>query len=123
MPVRAMNRFRRCALTIGSVAFALNSACYAYQPVTGIPLAESQRVRLHLTTEGTAELARLLGPRVEAASGTLTRIQPSGELGEFNRSSQHPCIEVSDDKDRSAEVGPEYPPALAVPRSAAGWST
>ena len=81
MPVRAMNRFRRCALTIGSVALALNSACYAYQPVTGIPLAESQRVRLHLTTEGTAELARFLGPRVEAASGTLTRIQPSGELG------------------------------------------
>ena len=65
----------------GCAAVAVNTGCYAYQPVTGIPLAESQRVRLHLTTEGTAELARFLGPRVEAASGTLTRIQPTGELG------------------------------------------
>ena len=76
-----MNRLRRCALGVGSVALALNSACYAYQPVTGIPLAESQRVRLRLTNGGTAELARYLGPRVESASGILTRIQPGGELG------------------------------------------
>lgn len=76
-----MNRIRRCALVVGCAALALNSACYAYQPVTGIPLAESQRVRLHLTSEGTAEMARFLGPRVEAATGMLTRIQPGGELG------------------------------------------
>ncbi|CAN5870581.1 hypothetical protein BH11GEM1_BH11GEM1_25900 [soil metagenome] len=76
-----MNRIRRCALVAGAAALALNSACYAYQPVTGMPLAETQRVRLHLTTEGTAELARYLGPRVETADGILTRIRPDGELG------------------------------------------
>ena len=76
-----MIRIRRCALVAGFAALTFNSACYAYQPVTGIPLAEAQRVRLHLTTEGTAELARYLGPRVETADGVLTRIQPDGGLG------------------------------------------
>lgn len=81
MPVRVMNTIRRCALVAGSAALAFNSACYAYQPVTGVPLAEAQRVRLHLTIEGTTELARYLGPRVETADGVLTRIRPDGELG------------------------------------------
>lgn len=76
-----MIRIRRCALVAGCAALTFNSACYAYQPVTGIPLAEAQRVRLHLTTEGTTELARYLGPRVETADGVLTRIRPGGELG------------------------------------------
>lgn len=79
--MRVMNTIRRCALVAGSAALALNSACYAYKPVTGLPLAESQRVRLHLTTEGTIELARYLGPRVETVDGLLTRLRQDGELG------------------------------------------
>ena len=75
-----MTRFRRSALIAGVAALAFNSACYAYQPVTGLPLAEAQRVRLRLTPEGTTELARYLGPRVEAADGVLTRLRPDGEL-------------------------------------------
>ena len=71
---------RRVALLTGAAALALNGACYAYQPVTGVPLAETQRVRLHLTAEGTAELARYLGPRVENVDGTLASVRPDGAL-------------------------------------------
>ena len=71
---------RRIALFTGAAAMALNSACYAYQPVTGLPLADEQRVRLHLTPEGTTELARYLGPRVEVADGTLATLGPDGAL-------------------------------------------
>lgn len=81
IPVRVMIRIRRCALVTGLAALTFNSACYAYQPVTGLPLAEAQRVRLHLTTEGTTELARYLGPRVATVDGMLTRVLPDGGLG------------------------------------------
>ena len=75
-----MSICRRTTLLTGAVALAFNSACYAYQPVTGVPLAETQRVRLHLTAEGTSELARFLGPRVQNADGMLTSIRPDGAL-------------------------------------------
>ena len=70
----------RIAICLGAVALALNLGCYAYQPVTGLPLTTSERVRVHLTTDGTTELARYLGPRVTAADGTVATIQPDGSL-------------------------------------------
>ena len=75
-----MSTSRRVALLTGAVALALNSACYAYQPVTGLPLGEAQRVRLHLTDDGTTELARYLGPRVASADGRLASVRPDGAL-------------------------------------------
>ena len=75
-----MSTARRIALLTGAAALAINTACYAYQPVSGMPLAESQRVRVHLTADGTSELARLLGPRVQNADGVLASVLPDGAL-------------------------------------------
>lgn len=75
-----MNRSRRVALLTGAVGMALNTACYAYQPVTGVPPGTGQRVRVHLTTDGTTELARYLGPRVTSVDGRLASAQSDGAL-------------------------------------------
>lgn len=71
---------RQLTVLIGGAALAINSACYAYQPVTGVALGESQRVRIHLTSDGTTELARYLGPRVTSVDGRLASAQPDGAL-------------------------------------------
>ena len=75
-----MNMGRRVVLLTGAVGMALNMACYAYQPVTGVPPGKDQRVRVHLTTDGTTELARYLGPRVTSVDGRLASVQPDGAL-------------------------------------------
>ena len=75
-----MNMGRRVVLLTGAVGMALNMACYAYQPVTGVPPGTDQRVRVHLTTDGTTELARYLGPRVTSVDGRLASVQPDGAL-------------------------------------------
>jgi len=64
-----MHSLRRAiaAVTAGCL---LVSGCYAYRPVMGGP-SVGQRVRLRLTADGTAELARFLGPRVVAVDGDL----------------------------------------------------
>ena len=73
-------RFRRFAMTVGGVALALNTACYAYQPATQPLVPGNQRLRLQLTPEGTTELARYLGPRVAAVEGMLSSAVPDGAL-------------------------------------------
>ena len=70
---------RRITLTIGAAALMLNTACYAYMPVTsGVAPAAAQQVRLRLTNEGSSELARFLGPRVVEVEGTLSRVDADG---------------------------------------------
>lgn len=55
-------------------------ACYNYRPVTQ-PLAPAgQRLRVNLSPEGTTELAKYLGPRVEQVEGTLVTVQPDGTM-------------------------------------------
>ena len=75
-----ITRTRRLAMTLGGVALALNTACYAYQPAVRPLVAGAQKVRLHLTPEGTTELARYLGPRVAAADGSLASVAPDGAI-------------------------------------------
>jgi hypothetical protein len=72
---------RRTTLTIGAVALMLNTACYAYMPVAGgaVP-ATAQLVRIRLTSEGTSELARFLGPRVVVVEGTYSKAGDDGAL-------------------------------------------
>jgi hypothetical protein len=73
-------RGRRLAVASCAAAMLANSACYAYVPV-GAPLApEGQQVRLRLTPEGTTELARYLGPRIEGVEGTLAGVAPDGAM-------------------------------------------
>ena len=75
-----MTRVNRVALVTGAAALAFNSACYAYLPVSGMPLGEAQKVRVHLTGEGTTELARFLGPRVQNVDGTVAAVRQDGSL-------------------------------------------
>ena len=65
---------RRLTLSAGASALLLNTACYSYAPVAGgaVP-PTAQIVRVRLTSEGTAELARYLGPRVVLVEGTYSR--------------------------------------------------
>jgi hypothetical protein len=59
----------------------VNTACYAYTPVTGgAAPASAQLVRVRLTSEGTTELARFLGPRVVEVEGTLSKVGADGAL-------------------------------------------
>jgi hypothetical protein len=59
---------------------AHTTGCYAYQPVSGPLPPARQQVRLRLTTEGTFELARYLGPRVEAVEGSLASVRADTSL-------------------------------------------
>ena len=67
-------------MTLGGVALALNTACYAYQPAVRPLVSGPQKIRLHLTPEGTTELARYLGPRVAVADGSVARVAPDGAI-------------------------------------------
>lgn len=55
------------------------ASCYTYRPPATTPKA-SERLRLTLTSEGTVELARFLGPRVVVAEGALSSIRPDGAM-------------------------------------------
>ena len=71
---------RRTAVLACAVALSLQMACYNYQPITQ-PLAPAgQRLRVNLSPEGTTELAKYLGPRVEQVEGTLVSVQPDGTM-------------------------------------------
>ena len=63
------------------VFLAATSACYSYQavPLTASPKL-GDRVVVDLTPQGTAELARYLGPRVTRAEGGLASIAPDSAL-------------------------------------------
>ena len=75
-----MIRARRTAALASAVALSLQMACYNYRPVSQ-PLAPAgQRLRVNLSPEGTTELAKFLGPRVEQVEGTLVNVQPDGTM-------------------------------------------
>lgn len=74
-----MLRHRRPALVLGLLALLANTACYAYQPAPGTP-RPGNGVRLQLTSAGTTELARYLGPNVLEITGRLNDVLPSGVL-------------------------------------------
>lgn len=93
---------RRAGALLALCALALANACYAYLPVPGAgtapgaasgpveltgsaPAARTgvgggDRLRVHLTAEGTRELARYLGPGVRSAEGTASRVEEDGTL-------------------------------------------
>ncbi len=72
-------RFRRLAFALGGLALGINGGCYAWQPAPAV-IPASQRLRIHLTPDGTSELARYLGPRVSVAEGVLSGVAPDGTL-------------------------------------------
>lgn len=72
-------RFRRPALVLGLLSLLVNTGCYAYQPAAGNPHPGSG-VKLQLTSEGTTELAKYLGPNVVEITGQLTDAPSSGIL-------------------------------------------
>ncbi|MBM5813122.1 MAG: hypothetical protein FJ191_14395 [Gammaproteobacteria bacterium] len=74
-----MQRLRRPTLVLGLVSLLANTACYAYQPVVGMPRA-GNGVRFQLTSAGTTDLAMHLGPNVLEITGRLQDVLPPGTL-------------------------------------------
>jgi hypothetical protein len=80
LPLRIRLRHENVRITMNrsiavlAVAAAL-SGCFSYKPIgTGVEPKTGERVRVELTSEGTTELARYLGPRVKEAEGALISV-------------------------------------------------
>ncbi len=64
-----------------AVLVVFNTACYTFvPPAQGVSPTVGAPVRVRLNATGTDELARLLGPRVEFAEGTLNEVHPDGSV-------------------------------------------
>lgn len=55
-------------------ALLLDTACFAYRPAVPARLAPGGDVRIELTTEGTSEFDRILGPRIRTVVGQVQEI-------------------------------------------------
>lgn len=75
-----MRRTVRFAAAACAAALALQSACYAYQPVARPLASQHERLRVRLTSDGTTALARDLGPRIALVEGTLDEVSADGAL-------------------------------------------
>lgn len=75
------SRTRRAILLATALAVAAAQGCYAYLPAPAAAAPNpGERVRVALTTEGTVELARYLGPNVAVAEGELSSTDPAGTM-------------------------------------------
>jgi hypothetical protein len=74
-------RVRRTAAVIAALGLFTSQACYTYRPVDAAATPRvGERVRVVLTSEGTTELARYLGPGVTVAEGQLSQLREDGAL-------------------------------------------
>ncbi len=81
MMQQMMRRVRRAGAALALSSLAVADACYAYVPVAdGAPTRRSDQLRVVLTSEGTRELARYLGPGVRAAEGAVADVDSSGTI-------------------------------------------
>ena len=78
MPIAFRNSIVRALVA----SFLLvTQACYAFVPLSsGASPRVGQPARVHLTAEGTAELARYLGPNVASAEGMVVSIADDGTI-------------------------------------------
>lgn len=74
--------FRNSTVRASVAGFLLvTQACYAFVPLSsGASPRVGQPARVHLTAEGTTELARYLGPNVAAAEGMVASISDDGTI-------------------------------------------
>lgn len=74
-------RLQRAGATAAVLALAAGQACYAYRPIalSAVPAAGG-RARVTLTSRGTDELARYLGPNVAVAEGLVSSVGDDGTL-------------------------------------------
>ena len=62
-------------------ALLIVAGCYSYQPAAVTPTAQAgAELRVHLTSQGTEELARFVGPRVTALDARVVRIAADSTL-------------------------------------------
>lgn len=72
---------RRAVGSAMVVVMLFNTACYAFAaPAPGVAPMLGTQVAVRLNATGTDELARLLGPRVEFAEGTLSEVRADGSV-------------------------------------------
>jgi hypothetical protein len=78
----SINEFRRRPVAVGIIAaasLALNTACYTYLPVMGgVAPAEGRDAMVELTSEGSATMQPILGPRIHSFEGRVEGTQPDG---------------------------------------------
>lgn len=73
-------RRKVCGVVL-AVAMGLTTACYSFVPLaTGAGPRSGDRVRVRLTSDGTAGLASILGPGVATAEGTLDETHTDGSI-------------------------------------------
>jgi len=102
-----MRRVRRAGAVVVLFSMGLTNACYAYvpfepgpDPATGepgrmemsggsvarvrdasrVPIKAGDKLRIELTTDGTRELARYLGPGVRVVEGAATGVDSTGAI-------------------------------------------
>lgn len=77
-----LNPFRsHAARVVGATLILATQACYTFVPLAaGTRPPVGQQVLVFLTPEGTAELARYLGPNVTAAEGMVDSITEDGSI-------------------------------------------
>lgn len=73
---------RRTSNSLGAIAVTalLASGCYGYLPVDAGAPPSGDRIRVVLTSEGSRELARVLGPGVTVAEGTVSAHEMDGTI-------------------------------------------
>ena len=70
-----------CLRTLGATLILATQACFTFVPLTtGAMPRVGQPARVFLTPDGTAELARYLGPNVASAEGVVASVSEDGTL-------------------------------------------
>lgn len=76
-----ISRARLSSRVLWAITLLLQQACYVYVPVaSGVTPAVGERAQLVLNLEGTAELARYLGPQIGVAEGVVSAAAEDGAL-------------------------------------------
>jgi hypothetical protein len=69
---------RHAAAALSAAALGLNAGCYSYAPVATAEAPPGKEIRVTLSEQGAAELARFLGPRAASLEGRVVTRSDSG---------------------------------------------
>lgn len=72
---------RSSSSAIAVATFLALGACYTYRPVAAGPNPRGgDQIQVHLTDAGTAELTRVVGPRVVSLEGSVVKVAPDSGI-------------------------------------------
>jgi hypothetical protein len=73
-------KIRKLLPGVTVVGWGMGAGCFNYVPVVTGAAAPGTDVRIQLSAEGSGQLSRVLGARVNAVDGTLTTISPDSAM-------------------------------------------